>query len=220
MTRPVTRQLRATADAYDAVATRYAALFRDSLAGSPVDRATIAAFADSVRDAGAAGAAGAGPVADLGCGPGHLTAHLRDLGLDAFGVDLSPAMIDLAREAYPDLRFDVGDMTALPLPDGSLSGILAWYSFIHATPDDVPSYVAECARLLAPGGHLLLGFFAPETGHPVTPFDHKVTTAYRWPVDDLAAMATTVGLEEVARTLRQPAEGERFGQGRLLLRRR
>jgi trans-aconitate methyltransferase len=58
-------------------------------------------------------AAGGGLVADLGCGPGRITAHLRDLGLDAFGLDLSPAMIGLARSEHPSLRFEVGPMDAL-----------------------------------------------------------------------------------------------------------
>ena len=52
-------------------------------------------------------------MADLGCGPGHLSAHLSSLGLAAFGVDLSPAMIELARAAHPELRFEVGSMDAL-----------------------------------------------------------------------------------------------------------
>jgi trans-aconitate methyltransferase len=38
-----------------------------------------------------------GPVADVGCGPGNVTAHLHTLGLTAFGVDLSPEMVGLAR---------------------------------------------------------------------------------------------------------------------------
>ena len=54
-------------------------------------------------------AADVGPVADVGCGPGHVTAHLNKLGVDAFGIDLSPAMLDLARRDHPGLRFEVGD---------------------------------------------------------------------------------------------------------------
>ncbi|MFZ0120625.1 MAG: class I SAM-dependent methyltransferase [Pseudonocardiaceae bacterium] len=46
---------------------------------------------------------GTGPVADLGCGPGRLTAHLHSLGLSLLGVDLSPSMVALARRTYPDL---------------------------------------------------------------------------------------------------------------------
>ncbi|MEV5280030.1 class I SAM-dependent methyltransferase [Streptomyces sp. NPDC051994] len=205
--------LTATADAYDAVAVLYAELFRDAYAELPLDRAVLAAFADSVR------AAGAGPVAELGCGPGHVTAHLRDLGLDVFGVDLSPVMIDLARRAYPDLRFEVGSMDALDLADGTLAGIASWYSVIHTPPREIPAYIGEFGRLLAPGGHLLLAFFESE-GDPVTAFDHKVTTAYRWPIDDLAALAREAGFAEVGRMLREPREGERFRRGHLLMRRR
>ncbi|HEX6402644.1 MAG TPA: class I SAM-dependent methyltransferase [Pseudonocardiaceae bacterium] len=50
---------------------------------------------------------------DLGCGSGRVTAHLRPLGLSAFGVDLSSAMVALARRAYPGLRFDQGSITAV-----------------------------------------------------------------------------------------------------------
>ncbi|ARF54061.1 class I SAM-dependent methyltransferase [Streptomyces gilvosporeus] len=203
--------LTTTADAYDAVAVLYADLFRDSLAGLPLDRSMIAAFAELVRTTGS------GRVADLGCGPGNVAASLRDLGLDVFGVDLSPVMIDLAREAYPDLRFDVGSMDALDLPDGELGGVLSWYSLIHIPPREVPSYLAEFRRVLAPGGHVLLAFFESEGG-PVVPFDHKVTTAYRWPLDELAELAAKAGFSEVGRMLREPLEGERFRRGHLLMR--
>ncbi|MFD9814665.1 class I SAM-dependent methyltransferase [Streptomyces sp. NPDC059080] len=201
--------LETTAGAYDAIAALYADLTRDSLDGLPLDRAVLAAFAEL--------APGGGPVAELGCGPGYLTAHLRGLGLDAFGIDLSPVMIGLAREAYPDLRFEVGSMDALDLADGTLHGIVSWYSVIHTPPRHLPSYFSEFQRVLAPDGHLLLGFFESEGG-PVTTFDHKVTTAYRWPIDDLAELTGKAGFTEVGRMLREPGEGERFRRGHLLLR--
>jgi len=102
-----------TRDSYDTVAASYADLLRDALERQPLPRGVLALFAELVRDTG-------GPVADLGCGPGRLTAHLRDRGVDAFGVDLSPAMIDIARREHPGLRFDVGSMTDLHLPDASV----------------------------------------------------------------------------------------------------
>ncbi|MFJ4834371.1 class I SAM-dependent DNA methyltransferase [Streptomyces sp. NPDC088747] len=203
--------LRVTSEAYDGVAVLYADLVRDSLAALPLDRSVLAAFADLTR------AAGAGPVAELGCGPGYVTAHLRDLELDVFGVDLSPVMIGLAREAHPDLRFEVGSMDALDLADGELGGIVSWYSVIHTPPHEIPSYFAEFRRVLAPGGILALAFFEAEGG-PVTPFDHKVTTAYRWPVDDLARLAREAGFVEVGRMLREPLAEERFRRGHLLMR--
>ncbi|WP_084401024.1 class I SAM-dependent DNA methyltransferase [Lentzea albidocapillata] len=173
----------------------------------PLERAMLAAFAELAD----------GPVADLGCGPGHLTAHLHSLGLDAFGLDLSPAMIALAREAHPELRFDQGSMTALDLADGVLGGILAFYSVIHMPPDELPAVFAEFFRVLAPGGHLLLGFYAGDDPEPQE-FDHKVTLAYRWSPSSLADLLAKAGFAEVGRLVREPVEGERFLQAQLLVR--
>ncbi|MFD9685765.1 class I SAM-dependent DNA methyltransferase [Kitasatospora sp. NPDC059088] len=208
---PSSSYLRTTADAYDALAERYADFVRDGLAHLPLDRSLVTAFADLVRESGS------GQVADLGCGPGYLTAALAEHGLDASGIDLSPALIAIARRRYPRLRFRTGSMGALAVGDGGLGGVVSWYSLIHTPPEQLPSYLAEFRRVLAPGGYALLGFFESE-GDPVTPFDHKVTTAYRWPVDHLAHLAREAGLTENARLLREPGEGERFRHGRLLLR--
>lgn len=202
----------ATADAYDAVAVRYAEYVRDELDTLPLDRAVLAAFAELARTTDP------GPVVELGCGPGRVTAHLRNLGLDVFGVDLSPVMIELARKAYPALRFEVGAMDALDLPDGKVQGIVSWYSVIHTPPQDIPSYFAEFRRVLAPDGHLLLAFFESED-EPITAFDHKVATAYRWPIDDLAGLAGEAGFVEVGRMLREPRAEERYRRGHLLMRR-
>jgi SAM-dependent methyltransferase len=79
-----------TRTSYDTVAVSYAEQVRDALAEEPYLQASLALFADQVRTAGD------GLVVDVGCGPGHVTAHLHKLGIDAFGIDLSPAMIDVA----------------------------------------------------------------------------------------------------------------------------
>lgn len=206
-----TSHLSTTAHAYDAVAVQYAEFVRTGLDDFPLDRGMFAAFAECTPSTG--------PVADVGCGPGYVAAHLRERGLDVFGVDLSPAMIEIARERYPHLRFEVGSMDALAVPDGSLGGVVSEYSLIHVPPHEVPSYLAEFRRVVARGGTLLLAFFEAEGG-PVTPFDHKVVTAYRWPIDDLAALAADAGFDEIGRMLREPHADERFRRGRLLLRAR
>lgn len=203
--------LAATAHAYDAVAVQYAELARDAFDTLPLDRAVLAAFAELVRTTGG------GPVAELGCGPGYVTAHLRDLGLDVFGVDLSPVMIELARETHPELRFEVGSMDALDVADGALNGIVSWYSIIHLPPHEVPAYFTEFQRVLAADGHLLLAFFESEGG-PIATFDHKVITAYRWPIGELAELAAKAGFVEVGRMLREPLAEERFRRGHLLMR--
>src|ERR1700726_2712893 len=113
------------ARSYYAIAGAYAERFGDELDHKPLDRALIALFAE---DAG-----GAAPVVDVGCGPGHITQHLHDLGCEAVGIDLSPAMIALARARHPALRFEVASMLALPFADRSVGGIAALYSIIHLT---------------------------------------------------------------------------------------
>ncbi|MFK0191920.1 class I SAM-dependent methyltransferase [Kitasatospora sp. NPDC090308] len=202
--------------AYDGVAELYAHLFRGELGGREDELAAIR------RLVAAPAVAGRGlPVGDLGCGPGEATELLAGFGVRAFGLDLSAGMLRQARLAHPARPFVRGSLTALPLADACLGAILARYSLIHLPPAELPSVLAELRRVLAPGGLLLTGFFAadPELGdtdRPV-PFDHKVTTAHRWPVDTLAGLFRAAGLTETARTLRVPAPGERFPQGTLLL---
>ncbi|GAA4910242.1 methyltransferase family protein [Stackebrandtia albiflava] len=205
-----TSHLAETAAAYDAVAELYTELTWDELRGQPLDRAMFAAFAELTRDTG--------PVLEVGCGPGRIVAHLHDLGLEVSGVDLSPAMIDIARRTRPGLRFEVGSMDALETADGGLAGLVSWYSVIHSPPETLPGYFAEFRRVLRPGGHLLLGFFEAEA-REVTAFDHRVVTAYRWPIDGLREHAREAGFTEIGRMSREPHGDERpFRHGRLLLR--
>ncbi|MFI2713576.1 class I SAM-dependent methyltransferase [Micromonospora sp. NPDC018662] len=143
-----------TRTSYDTVAVSYADLLRDALAEEPFQRGVLALFTELVR------ARGSGPVADVGCGPGRITGHLNRLGLDAFGIDLSPGMIEVARRDHPGLRFEVGSMTGLDLADECLAGLLAWFSLIHVPDDEVPTVLDEFRRVLRPGGVVLLGFHA------------------------------------------------------------
>jgi len=141
-----------TRTSYDADASGYAEEVDGLLEAHPFLRASLTLFADLVR------AAGGGPVADIGCGPGYVTQHLHDLGVDAFGIDLSPEMIALARRDHPELRFEVGTMTDLDLPDHSVAGVLAFWSVIHVPDDAVPTVFEQFRRVLRPGGPLLVGF--------------------------------------------------------------
>jgi SAM-dependent methyltransferase len=141
---------------YDTVAVSYAAQVRDALAADRYMRGALGLFADAVH------VAGGGPVADMGCGPGHVTAYLRELGVDAFGIDLSPGMIDVARRDHPGLRFDVSSMIEPQLPDASLGGVLAWWSLVHLPDDTVLTVLGVFQQALRPGCPLLLGFHGGE----------------------------------------------------------
>ena len=110
-------------------------------------------------------------------------------------------------------------MLALDLPDGGLGGVVAWYSLIHSPPADVPLLLAEIARVLEPGGHLLVGLKLAAAGcEEPQEYDHKVVTAYRWPLAAMTALLADAGLVETARAEREAAPGERDRQGYLLAR--
>lgn len=165
-----------TRTSYDTVAEHYADQVRDSLTTRPYMRAMVTLFADLVRRAGD------GPVADVGCGPGHVTAFLRGLGLAAFGIDLSPRMVEVATREYPDARFEVGSMTELDLADDSLAGLLAWWSLIHLPDDEVAVALAHFRRALRTGAPLMIGVHEGDGttlktegygGHPMNVHIHR-----------------------------------------------
>jgi ubiquinone/menaquinone biosynthesis C-methylase UbiE len=142
-------------------------------------------------------------VLDLGCGPGHLTDHLRSLGVDAIGIDMAAEFIAHARAAHPHARYRLGSMTRLDVEDHSVAGILAWYSLVHLPPPDLDDVLAEFRRVTTPAGTLVVGFF---DGDEVAAFDHKVVTAYRWPGGEFSARLARAGFTEVERQ-RRPGDG-------------
>lgn len=204
-----------TRASYDTVADSYADQVRNLLDDTPEERAVLALFAGLVRENGG------GPVADVGCGPGRITAHLHGLGVDAFGIDLSPGMIAVARRDHPGLRFEPGSMTELALTDGSVAGLVAWYSLIHVPDEEIGSVLAHFHRVLRPGGPLLLSFHVGDErklktegygGHPMNVYVHR-----RLP-DRLAARLDDAGFDVGTQRTLTSAES-RLG-GLLLARRR
>jgi SAM-dependent methyltransferase len=192
-------------ESYDRVADNYVAMGMGDLGLTPWLRAALTAFAEDVRDLG--------PVLDVGCGPGTVTAFLAGLGVDASGVDLSPRMVEHARRLHPGLRFEVASATELDLDEASLGGVLGWWSLFNLPRDVLPGVLASFARALVPGGQMLLGthvgdgeFLRSEAygGVPVG------WTTYLWQPDQLVALLAEAALEPVAELrLPPPVPGQR-----------
>ena len=126
---------------YDSVAGGYA----DKLATELVDGGLP--FETWLLDRVAAHADG-GPVVEVGCGPGHVTAYLAEAGADAFGIDLSPAMVDEARRRFPEGSYEVGDLRSLMRPPTAPGwrAVLGWYSLIHLAASELPAAIDALAR--------------------------------------------------------------------------
>ncbi|MEU0176060.1 class I SAM-dependent methyltransferase [Streptomyces massasporeus] len=210
MTEP--SHLVAIRESYDTVAADYTRLVKEPAELDPVSRAMLAAFAEL--------AAPLGPVADLGCGPGKVTAHLAALGVPVFGVDVSPRMIELARTEYPELRFTVGSMTALDIADGELGGILAYYTTHHTPPQWLPTVFAEFHRTLAPGGRLMLAGHVGNGEHlrPTRAYgDHPVSyESHLLPPDRIAELLHRAGLVVTTRVVQEPDGGVKRQAGTFL----
>jgi SAM-dependent methyltransferase len=192
-----------TRTSYDTDASGYAEKVRGLLDGSPYLRASLALFAELVRDAGG------GPVADVGCGPGYVTRHLHDLGVDAFGIDLSPEMIALARRDHPDLRFEVGTMTDLDMAENSVTGLLAFWSVIHVPDHSVPGVFEQFRRVLRPGGPLLVGFHVgDQTRHTSEGYSGRLINvdSYRRRPDQVARWLREAGFTIEAELVMRPDE--------------
>ncbi len=147
MTDKITQSIR---ESYDRLADEYARRIFNELQGKPLDRELLNRFTAQV--------AGRGDVCDMGCGPGHVARHLRDAGATVFGLDLSSQMLQQARQFSPDISFREGNMMALDLQDGTLAGIAAFYAIVNIPTESLPVVFREMARVLQPGGLLLLAF--------------------------------------------------------------
>ena len=203
--------------AYDTVAEEYAARLPDTRAEAALDLAMVDALAAAAGPAEAR-------VLDAGCGAGRMSRYLADRGCAVEGVDLSPGMVAMARRDHPDLCFVVGALSALPYADGRFDGVMLWYSIIHTPPNGQARIAEEAARVVRPGGHVLVGFQSGKGPRKVSASYRRsghevVLQRHLYSADDVAAWLAAAGLREVARLVRRPQGVEAEDQAFVLARR-
>jgi SAM-dependent methyltransferase len=185
---------------YDRVARQFAVQVGDELSRRPLERSLLAALAEL-----AGLAARPGLVADLGAGPGHVAAYLHAGGVATVAVDLSPAMAAIARHDH-GLPAVVGNVTALPVADGSLAAAIAFFVLIHLADDEIAAAAAELARVLRPGGVAIVSFHVgDEVRHLPEWHGHAVDLDFRFfSVAAIRGILAEAGLSEVATLEREP----------------
>ncbi len=194
-----------TRHGYDLVADAYATAMADELRGKPLDRALV--------DVACEWAAG-DVMADVGCGPGQVAAHLAGRRARVIGFDLSPAMCATGARAT-SLPFCAADMTALPIRSHAVAAIVSFYAVIHLGRAERAAAYREFARTLRPGGCALIAFHTSDpdtrTGEVTTLtqwWGHDVALNFRFldPAEEIESLAAA-GLELQARLDRAPYDG-------------
>lgn len=189
--------------AYDRIAGAYDRAIGGELPGKPVDRALLSALVELC---------GPGPLADVGCGPGHVTRHLGNLHPCVVGLDLSVEMVRVASAHDPGHAYAAGSMLELPVADGAWAGAALLYSIIHFTGPERRRAFLELARAVRPGGWVLVAFHVdnPEfeaggVNHLTEWFGHRVDLdGYFLDPDVVARDAEAAGFAVMSTTLRRP----------------
>lgn|GEM_PF-6461253 len=100
-------------------------------------------------------------VLDMGCGTGRFTVPMAALGVRVSGLDISQAMLDVARRklATKGLSAELyeGDMACLPFEDGSFDVVTSMLALMHIPINDREIVFAEACRVLRPGGRMIIG---------------------------------------------------------------
>lgn len=192
---PRTDETRAS---YDRLAGEYARRLYGELAHKPLDRALLDAYAADLR--------AAGPVCEVGCGPGQVARYLHDRGVDASGLDLAPAMVAEARRRNPGMTFVEGDLRALPFDDGAVAGVVAFYSLIHLERDALAPALRELRRVLRPDGQLFVAFHVGDEVRRVEELWGEATVLdfVFFAVDEMRAALGSAGFRVTATTERDP----------------
>lgn len=190
-------------DCYNKTAKTYAEKYFHELDHKHLDGILLKAFVAENLDKG--------PLIDLGCGPGQTTQFLFGNGFtNTLGIDISPEMISVAKQANPHLTFEVADILNLKYQANSFGSAIAFYSLVHFDYDQVRRALKEINRVLLDKGEFLFSFHIGDNpvhldnflGHPVEIDFHFFEVA------KIKTILAETGFEIIDIILRQPYKEE------------
>lgn len=173
------------AEAYGSPRVDIERVLGTEISPSDPDRAIIEPWAVTVD----------GPILDVGAGTGRWSGHLARLGHPVEGLEPSDRLITIARARHPAVVFHHASIEDLARCDTRWGGILAWYSMIHMSPEELPRALALLRARLSDGGSLLMSFFS---GPRLEAFDHPIAAAHRWPMDKIVEALAQAGFDVIA----------------------
>jgi SAM-dependent methyltransferase len=201
---------RRLTELFDAAAETYRERFADELERKPFDRELLDRVARDFP---------AGPVMEVGAGPGQIGRYLADRGVPVVESDASLGQLHEARILRAGAPLVVADLAALPVRPGSLAGIVAFYCLIFGPAEPLTAVLASWREALQPGGLVVI---ATHSG--------SATTAHEWEghtwnivqreADALRDQVEAAGLGIEEQTVREPYDDESTRRGYVVARRR
>jgi SAM-dependent methyltransferase len=196
-------------ECYDKTAKNYADKYIDELSKKHFDRMLLKSFASENSNKG--------KLIDLGCGPGQTTKYLSGCGLtDLVGVDISPAMVTVAKSIHPMLNFETADILNLKYPDKTFGSAIAFYSIVHFDYEQVKIAFKEIKRILADNGEFLFSFHVGDNVVHLDDFlDHQVNIDfYFFETNKITDLLTETGFEIIDAIERYPYKDVEYSSKR------
>jgi ubiquinone/menaquinone biosynthesis C-methylase UbiE len=183
---------------YNETASVYSQKFSGELDHKPFDRMILSSFAAENKDR---------RILDLGCGPGQTTKFIFEEGAkNILGTDLSPKMIESAKQLNPAISFETANMLKLQYATDSFGAALAFYAIVHFTNEELLSAFKEIHRVLNPGSPFLFSFHIGNELKEVENFlEKKVNLSFRFfEITDVIALLNSAGFNEETVVERHP----------------
>jgi SAM-dependent methyltransferase len=192
---------RRVSRSFDAVADAYREMFAEELEGKPFDRELLDRVASDLP---------AGPVIEVGAGPGQIGKYLADRGIPMIETDSSVGQLREARVLHARAPLVVSDLAALPTRPNSLAGILAFYCLIYGPPGPLDAVFASWHAALMPRGLVVIAVHSGDGSRSAREWRGRtidLTVVERDPVA-LRRQVEAAGFGITAHVVRDPYDGE------------